>query len=549
MKKLLILSLLAIITASTHSQGVGSIRQLINGEPCTDCDVYGRVAFTEHLNYVILGANEEFVLRTDTLQKLNGTILTNLSRHAVLSASFAVDFIPPKKSKNIPYHELEYQVLQNSKVIQQWKGVSDLPREKDYSITCDETGDWTKVQECPAFQAGRFNLNVGDLLLVQIREKSNSEALRNISIERPRMLPVIEAVRQFPAGTGIQDILNKELKQLNDWTSYTSEIEVKPGNSILISFALGLNSKRIIEYAFTDDPENWKTLTSRESIPSILPAYLFIDNPSPGKTVGIMLRHADQRESVRHLKIIVKPKLTQTTAFILSASLALAFLLFMIIYYFLRRRNRVQVRQLLSKKKDLENKLQLLSGQLNPHFLFNSLNSIQNLVNKTQVEEANAYISQVAGFLRTVMDAGKKEFISLQEELDITEAYLQLELKKRSFRYSILNFCETDLSQIDFLPLLLQPVLENSIHHGLTKETVDPLLTIQVSCKDKDLHMLISDNGKGYDVTTVKKGHGLELVEKRISLMNEKPGNKIEMHVTSEQGKGTTTIFTFNNWL
>lgn len=218
-------------------------------------------------------------------------------------------------------------------------------------------------------------------------------------------------------------------------------------------------------------------------------------------------------------------------------------------YFVKRRQHKKQLQQLLLKKQDIETKLSLLSGQLNPHFLFNSLHAIQGTINSNNITEANNYINRVALFMRNIMDYGKKEFISLQEELDLETDYLQLEQKRKTISFTVEVENQINASQIDFPPLLLQPVLENSVRHafGYSK---GPKLTINVFAKEKDLVINISDNGAGWNTAERKEGHGLGLVRKRIELINEKTENmSVQMHITSVLGIGTTTIFTCKNWL
>lgn len=530
---------LLLVTHSARSQG---FLEYPDGKKCDSCADDGFVCYSDYIDIGVFGVTEELVQRTDTLEKLNGHILQNLSRYAISSPILAVDFVAGNKKK-MPYHELEFQLLLNKNVTQDWKRAADLMHEKYRMKT---SGDPIGF---PVYEAGRYTLNVGDELLIRIRKIKSNDELLNISIERVRIRPDVQAIMQFESGTSIQDILNRVLKSGDNRLISMDELEVDPGNSVLISFDLGIKHARTIEYAFTDAPNDWKRIENWYQSPSSLPSYLFIDNPEPGKTIGIMIRYAQQRESIRHITIKIRPKLTQTKTFIISASLVLAFLLFMTVYYFIRVRNKRQIKLLELKKQDLENKLQLLSGQFNPHFLFNSLNSIQNLVNKAEVDQANAYISQVGDFLRTVMDAGKKEFISLREEIEISEGYMDLEMDKINFWYAITNPRNINYNNIDFPPLLLQPILENSIHHGFTKNTDSPTVTIEINCEGKDLLVTIFDNGQGFDPGKITKGHGIDLVERRIALMNEKPGNNITMDINSTIGEGTTTRFTFNNWL
>lgn len=579
MKKIIGSFLLILFALAGYSQGSVSVKKVLNSTTCDSCDVEGSFAYTDLVNYAILGSPEEYVNRDDSAYMATAHNLENFSGHFIGAASFQLNFLPATKvsakkdkfsmygritgigtdykvipeltSTNVKpagFGELEFQlVLNDTALLQDWKTIDGLPRDTDYKFMCGDSPE--KLTECKAFVAGRFTFNVDDHMLVRIRKKNTEQVLRNIYIKRPKMVPSIESVKLFPIGTTIQDIMNKEAESDYWGTINNDKIEIEPGNSVALGFSKGIDGRRIMEYAYASDPGNWHMLVNKRASDMLAPYYLVVEDPKPGSTVEILVRYANQRETIKRIKIVVKPKRTQTTAYIIAASLVLAFLLFMIGYYFNRRKSKKQFGQLMMKKKDLENKLQLLSGQFNPHFLFNSLNSIQYLVNKSDTENASDYIARVATFLRTVMDAGKKEFISLQEELAIAESYMQLEQKRKPFSYTINNTCGTTLSETDFSPLLLQPVLENSIHHGFTKEIIKPAVTIDIVCKGKELQVRITDNGKGFDSANAKKGHGLELVEKRIALMNEKPGNNIKMEINSETGKGTITTFTFNNWL
>lgn len=558
-----------------------ALKKIWNGKTCDSCFVDGSFAYTEHLAYAILGTPEDFVNRDDSSFKEISRDFDNFSAHFIIAPAFTIDFLdlasadPTKslvglqdhvvdfnsdrklapdlalfskvKKAKVPFNELDFQILVNNKMFQDWQPVTSLLAEREYQFQCGNNENDPK--ECRALHLGRFTLNVNDDMLIKIRKRNSNEDLRIIFIKRPRAVPSIEVVKQFPAGTSIQDILNKKMEQEFAWFGNKDEIETDAGNSVLLSFITGLDGNRMMEYAFANKPNEWHSSTDQKRTSNLNPYYVFIDNPKPGSTVDILVRYTDQRESIRHIKIHVRPKNSNANAFIISASLVLAFLLFMVGYYVNRKKNRRQLRHLLSKKKDLENKLQLLSGQLNPHFLFNSLNSIQNLVNKEDIANASTYISQVAVFLRTVMDMGRKEFISLQEELDISEAFLKLEQKRKSFKYLIKNRQAINLSHVDFPPLLLQPVLENSIHHGFNKEIKDPTIIIEITIHGNHLHISIADNGKGFQQPAWKKGHGLALVERRLSLMNEKPGSKITMEITAKTSEGTKTIFSFNNWL
>ncbi|MBC8054118.1 MAG: histidine kinase, partial [Sphingobacteriaceae bacterium] len=219
-------------------------------------------------------------------------------------------------------------------------------------------------------------------------------------------------------------------------------------------------------------------------------------------------------------------------------------------FYLWNRRNKQKLAAMKRKNEDVETRLSLLSGQLNPHFLFNSLNAIQGTINSSNPEKANTYIGNVAGFMRDVMDNGRKEFVSLKEELKLEEDYLKLEQERRAFSYNISIAPGLEPSLIDFPPLLVQPVLENSIRHAFKDELYHPALSIEVTRDSNSLCVKVTDNGSTvWNADGVREGHGLSLTRKRIAVYNEKlEGMAIHMAINCHPGSGTITKFTFRNW-
>ncbi|RZM19041.1 MAG: hypothetical protein EOO88_39165 [Pedobacter sp.] len=144
---------------------------------------------------------------------------------------------------------------------------------------------------------------------------------------------------------------------------------------------------------------------------------------------------------------------------------------------------------------------------------------------------------------------GRREYISLTEELALMEQYLLLEQKRHPFTFEITNRSSIDLSQVDFPALLLQPIIENSIHHGFTKDIVMPAVSIAVEKENEALKIIIADNGRGFDQVSTLYGHGLSLVQRRILLLNETRTFNVEMKIKSASNMGTTTTITLTNWM
>ena len=362
---------------------------------------------------------------------------------------------------------------------------------------------------------------------------------------------------EFSSDKSFEEILNTQIsKAPAKYGPPASHYKIKGGNSAFLRFAddeqyyffgrMPQNSG--IEYAL-NKPENWKRLGGEQGAKFINGyTYIYLDKPEPGKTVKIFLRYKHQPESVNVVTVEVTPLYPRWINVALPVLGVVAAALLTI--FIQKQRHKRQLARVNHKKNEIENQLQLLSGQLNPHFLFNSLNAVQSLIRQKDPEAANQYITEVATFMRTIMDNGRKELVSLAEEIGIEEKYIALEQKRKAFTYTFHIECGNELSSIEFPPLLLQPIIENSIRHGLAETVRNPTLTITIRCDAADLIVAIADNGIGYDPSVKVPGHGLSLTGKRIALINEKlPAMQIVLQTQSSPGAGTITEIRLLKWL
>lgn len=199
------------------------------------------------------------------------------------------------------------------------------------------------------------------------------------------------------------------------------------------------------------------------------------------------------------------------------------------IYWIQRKRvtKRHQIKQQLAELKS-----QALINQLNPHLIFNVLNSIQSLLLKNQVEVANDYLVRFSRFLRQSLKATKMKTINIEEDLQITEVYLSLELLRfgNSLKVEVINEAEYGSFQVP--PLIIQPFIENAIKHGIM-----PMLNnsgkiiIHVKGNNEYIDILIKDNGKGFtNLKELESGDGIRISRERIAVIN--PKNSI--HISRE---------------
>jgi len=166
---------------------------------------------------------------------------------------------------------------------------------------------------------------------------------------------------------------------------------------------------------------------------------------------------------------------------------------------------------------------------MNPHFIFNALNSIQNFVLKNDVDSANYYLSNFSIMMRRVLEYSQNNFITLREELDLIELYLKMEKLRFSNKFDtrITVAPEIDVHLIRIPPMLLQPYLENSILHGLQLISHRGLLSLHIRERGKVMDIIIEDNGIGRERANqirqkqFHKSKGLKNIEKRIQLYNK----------------------------
>lgn len=190
--------------------------------------------------------------------------------------------------------------------------------------------------------------------------------------------------------------------------------------------------------------------------------------------------------------------------FFLYVGLILEFLLFAYLISIRYRENLNEKAQLdlaISRAKIEINefKMMTLKSQLNPLFLFNTLNSINNLVLKSQIEEASDFITKFARFIRNILNNSNKTTISLHDELVNLKIYITLEKIRSNNSFEYLEEIEEGLNlfTIKVPPLFLQPFVENSIWHGLANKKGDNKVRIVINSTDKIITFNIIDNGIG----------------------------------------------------
>lgn len=235
---------------------------------------------------------------------------------------------------------------------------------------------------------------------------------------------------------------------------------------------------------------------------------------------------------------------------LLIYTLVVAFLIglvFLAILYFTKKRNKKKLAENEQQKNAAKLQLNSIRSQLNPHFLFNALSGIQNLMNKNEVDNANQYLSKFARLTRNVLD--DKELISLSQEKTLLDDYLQMEQLRFGFKYEINHSEELDLDIIEIPSMLLQPFVENAVKHGIAKKGADGKVMITLIRQTNDLVLTVTDNGSGFDTQKKSNGLGLQLSNSRIALLNSiYKKNRFTLALQSRT-VGTKISLTLTDWL
>jgi len=187
-----------------------------------------------------------------------------------------------------------------------------------------------------------------------------------------------------------------------------------------------------------------------------------------------------------------------------------------------------------------EAQLTALQAQMNPHFIFNALNSIKRMILDNENRNASRYLSRFAQMIRLTLNHSKETFVTLQETIEYLYAYLDMEQLRfgSSFSYIIETTGLPDEEEINIPTLMIQPLVENAIWHGLMHRQGDKKIVIRFEQYNDMVTCIIEDNGIGIHASRKMKQEnkrpsvGLENLRNRIKIMNEKYNMNCSLGIT-----------------
>lgn len=223
------------------------------------------------------------------------------------------------------------------------------------------------------------------------------------------------------------------------------------------------------------------------------------------------------------------------------------FLLAFAFFFFVFSRQR---REMAVQREKVELEMRALRAQINPHFIFNCLNSIHHFIQENETKIAGDYLVKFSYLMRRVLENSLEELVTVEEDLKILETYIQLEQMRsgHQFQFEINNQLE-DSESLLIPPLILQPIVENAILHGAMTNPGKGKIDIEVVQQGKEMMISVTDNGNGTkiekantDGETKKMSLGSSITQDRLAAINKKENTQARIEIkTLHDAQGTYT--------
>ncbi|ASU32690.1 sensor histidine kinase [Mucilaginibacter xinganensis] len=441
----------------------------------------------------------------------------------------------------------------NGKVMEPWSAIAKF------------TDDMlTSVSGMPQMAyLGGYRGDFGNKVIVDVRKKGSDKIVATSVVAWPAIKPVIGEIytaNEFdlffkrlsrPWSYRATDEEIKRWKkhytadQLDPQTLRPKKLILEPTDNNLIFYLLAdIYDRKQVEYQLEKNGEvfsGWKENDFDNQ-------FVWLKNLTPGQYL-LKIRYNVQRQNITSYPFEVKTPWYQSTLFKVVAGILICAFLGAIILIIVNIRQKQRAERELVKKTKLQLELKSIYAQLNPHFIFNALSSIQGLINKQDIKGANNYLSDFAKLMRESLNNSNKDQTSLDKEIIALQTYLKLEQLRFGFNYQVnvdagINAFETEIPS-----LLLQPLIENAVKHGVSPLQEKGLVSISFARQANDMIVSVADNGSGFFANTNSNGFGLKLTQDRIKLLNEySRGQAISFEVKGNSPSGTIIELKFKNW-
>jgi len=275
-------------------------------------------------------------------------------------------------------------------------------------------------------------------------------------------------------------------------------------------------------------------------------------NLAPGDyTFEVIADNEGRKGPSATFRLIIAPAFWQTWWFRAAIVVAAGFVIYMLV----RKRIGNIRKEAAFKQQFIETEMMALRAQMNPHFIFNCLSAIDNLIQTNQQAKATTYLARFARLIRSVLDSTRNNTVPFQKDLESLQLYLQMEQFRCNNRFDYHIAVDDELLHGDYKvpPLIIQPFIENAIHHGLlNKQENDRRLDVSIHLKEDAIFYTVTDNGIGRAAAGHIKAlnrpehisYGIDITKKRIHLYNHnsKPSDVVISDLVREGRPAGTKV-------
>jgi ligand-binding sensor domain-containing protein len=260
-------------------------------------------------------------------------------------------------------------------------------------------------------------------------------------------------------------------------------------------------------------------------------------NLAPGQyTFFVKAADGKETDTVTSFKIIITPPLWKTTLF----KVASGTLLLLLVFLLFKKRVRIIRHEAALKQKISETEMMALRAQMSPHFIFNCLNSIDNLIQVDEKEKATLYLAKFAKLIRSILENSQSNVVPCWKDMETLKLYIELEELRCDNKFTCEISIADEILNGDYKvpPLIIQPFVENAIHHGLlSKIEADKKLNITVTVNNNHIYYCIEDNGVGREKAreykkinqSVYQSMGMQITTDRINLFNQNKSSYVKI--------------------
>lgn len=472
-----------------------------------------------------------------SLYRYQSTLSDNARQMFTYDSSAVYFMAPGIHAGNAAQYEFEV-MLDGATVVTPWQSVKAFT-EDDFKLNnFEKRMGWL----------GGYKTTWGHFLTALLRKKGDTAILSAATVYWKSIKPVLQTV--YTSRTFIDFFANSNLMKLGQgltkWLALPDKLVLENKESNAIFLLKGnIIDKKALEYQLLRNDEVYRPWDANENASS----FIWLKDLPQGKYL-LSIRFSGQRHNLITYAFSVAPAWYQTGRFKLITGIVAVILLacILLLVKVTRQRRKITLEQL--KKAKLQLALQSVYAQLNPHFVFNALHSIQGLINKNDIAGANRYLGVFGNLMRDSLAGNHNEATALSQELKTLGTYLELEQLRFGFQYTIkvddsINSYETEIPS-----LFLQPLVENAVKHGVGVLQEKGMISIRVTRNKKDMEVFIDDNGTGFDTNAATDGYGLRLTRERAALLNDlQQDQRIGVSLQSVPGKGSTVSLLFKNWL